>query len=127
MIFGMFYSTIRYSWNTSVVSKYEQNDPIQATIRGFGSLSGALVATILSSPFNYVRNMQYATIMGEKQRGTWFHLNLLVKEAIEEEKPFSFLQRRLRIGWGSLRVAFGMGVGNELYDLAKLYIDVDKM
>ena len=45
------------------------------------------------------------------------------EKALWNGQSYSFLPRRLRVGWGSLRVAVGMGVGQEVYDVAKEYLD----
>jgi hypothetical protein len=69
--------------------------------------------------------MQYSTPAGSKERSMLHYLRDLQREAIADDKPLSFLQRKLRIGWGSLRVAVGMGIGNELYEAAKRLLGED--
>ena len=41
----------------------------------------------------------------------------LFKQAQQQPRPLSFLQRRLNIGWGTARVGVGMGLAHELYVL----------
>eukprot|EP01035_Chromulina_nebulosa_P017486 gene17486-23039_t len=81
-------------------------------------LISASTATLLSSPFNYVRNMHYATPLNEKPLSIKNHLFKLIKEAKLQKTTFAkvkFLQQRLRIGWGTARVGCGMAFGSYVY------------
>jgi hypothetical protein len=76
------------------------------------------LATIGSGPFNYVRNVQFATKSRNRADSTARVLRDLFEEA-ETKKGFqkwSFLQSRLRVGWGTLRVALGISFGHAIYD-----------
>lgn len=78
------------------------------------------MATILSSPLNYVRNIHYATSPTMSPQTALQILRELWKESLKESNPFHtfrFLQHRLRIGWGTARVACGMAVGAKLYEV----------
>ena len=46
----------------------------------------------------------------------------LNKDVMKEPRPLSYLQGRLRVGWGTVRVAIGMAVGFELYEKLKYYL-----
>ena len=88
--------------------------------------SSAIVATIMSSPFNFVRNMQYGTpkdvikipgmmevlrelyVTGRREGGV-----------IDASKYWVY---RLRIGWGSMRVAVGMSITASCYEVSQKYI-----
>ncbi len=123
------YATIRYALSTTTfynsrLKDGDGQDPV-VHISTLSSLVAGLLATILSSPFNYARNMQYDTPIELKQKSMYFYLRYLARRATEEKRPLAYLQRRLRIGWGSLRVAVGMGVGNMMYDKLKVkYEDI---
>jgi hypothetical protein len=75
----------------------------------------AMTATLASSPFNYARNRVLATHTGERVptiRECW---RALYQESLLQEYRIAFLERRLQIGWGTLRVAFTMGLGQNLF------------
>jgi hypothetical protein len=98
----------------------------------------AFVATLLSSPFNYVRNIDYATPPGVDPGSPLRVLRDLWSEAKAVRGPgdvfsnastvaevgvasrayhrFMFIQQRLRIGWGTARVAVGMAFGSVVYE-----------
>lgn len=69
------------------------------------NLVAASCATILSSPWNYIRNVHYATEKGDKPLAALAILRELWTDAMREKTPFErlrFLQARLRIGWGTV-------------------------
>ena len=79
------------------------------------SLVSGSVATLASAPFNFARNMQYATPPSQCAEPTVALVATLFRQACAERSPARFLQRRLRVGWGTMRVAVGMAAGFELY------------
>jgi len=81
------------------------------------SLVAGAIATTASAPLNYARNMQFATPSTHPARSTLALLRQLLRDARAEDRPWRFLQRRLRVGWGTARVAVGMASGFELYAL----------
>jgi hypothetical protein len=88
-------------------------------------LSG-FVATLLSSPLNYVRNMHYATPPSVKHRPALVILAELWANTLLEQSRWSqlkYLQQQLRVGWGTARVACGMALGAQLYDQCIQYTD----
>lgn len=84
------------------------------------NMVAATVATILSSPMNYVRNIHYATDPSLKPQTSIHILRELVLRAYRENPTWlgrvHFVQHMLRIGWGTARVGCGMAVGALLYD-----------
>lgn len=82
------------------------------------TVSGGL-AVILTSPFNYARNMQLAKALEKEQPPTIREvLTGLHKQTMKQTTilhRIQYLQDRLKVGWGSLRVATGMGLGLILY------------
>lgn len=100
-------------------SKYDNNIPVKF----IGTTLAGAVATVLSSPFNYVRTIQYATSPGKRPPSALCVLNSLYKEARINETPLSFVQQRLRVGWGTFRVAIGMALGWQIYDSSKAWFD----
>lgn len=83
------------------------------------NLIAAGLATVASGPFNYVRNVQYATRSKDTADGTSRILRELVVQVNQLEttlQKLHFVQNRLRIGWGTMRVAMGVALGHSVYD-----------
>ncbi|MES1910389.1 MAG: hypothetical protein MHM6MM_002992 [Cercozoa sp. M6MM] len=80
----------------------------------------AAAATALSAPFNFARNMQYAIHPRDETTSTLRTLYVLMQETRESPQPLRFLLRRLRIGWGTARVAVGMAMSQLVYEQIKL-------
>lgn len=79
------------------------------------NMSAAMAATVLSAPFNYVRTIQYAHIAEKERRPMWNQMLRLWANAKLEPSPLRYLGQRLRIGWGTMRVAVGMAVAQLLF------------
>ena len=85
----------------------------------YGNIVAAGMATVISGPFNYVRNIQYSTSSQVKADSTVQILVFLIdeiKEAPSVPQKLSLIQNRLRIGWGTARVALGMTFAHGVYD-----------
>lgn len=83
------------------------------------NLFSACIATIASSPLNYVRNIHYATPPSSKAEGSMKILSDLWIAASNEPTLYlklRHLQSRLRIGWGTARVGCGMAFGAAVYN-----------
>ena len=79
------------------------------------------MATLISSPLNYVRNMHYATDPSKQHDKALVILYNLWNDSkhIQPKTILSqlkYLQQQLRLGWGTARVGCGMAVGAQLYD-----------
>ena len=82
------------------------------------------VATIFSGPLNFARNMKYATPPGVSDPSVWacmVRLNNGFQGRSSWVEGASYLQQRLRIGWGTARVSVGMGFGQWCFDSVKLW------
>lgn len=79
------------------------------------------VATVVSGPFNYARLMKFATPPDQKPPGIWQSMSGLAREGYDLglSKGLRHWQSRMRIGWGTARVAVGMATGQLLFDAAK--------
>jgi len=87
-------------------------------------LFAGLVATISSAPWNYARNIKYSTPPGQRAPSIWCCLKDLYRDARTAPcGSLPFLQQRLRIGWGTARVACGMAVGYQLYEHSKAFLE----
>ena len=112
LIFGSIFSSLRFILN----KKTEQQYSLTCNL-----VSGCL-ATLLSSPLNYVRNVHYASSPNQSRvAGVVIIRNLLLETSKQDSvyQGLSFLQQRLRIGWGTLRVGVGMAVGARIYEICK--------
>lgn len=85
-------------------------------------LISGLIATTLSSPLNYVRNIHYSLPPDVKPASTITVLGELWIRASEEQTSIgklSHLQSRLRLGWGTARVGCGMALASQFYSYIK--------
>ena len=92
------------------------------TVAAFANMTAAAVATGLSAPFNYARNMKLATPATKTPPTTSAALRDLWKAAGHQptlSTRLSFLQQRLRVGWGTARVAVGVALGQWLFDRSR--------
>ncbi|MBA4697279.1 MAG: hypothetical protein H2069_07825 [Legionella sp.] len=119
MVFGSTYELMRHFKKTTPQTQDAQQ-PNKRSYAEFAYNAGAAaLATIVSSPFNYVRNVVYATPPNIKPPSIYQALSHLHSESKQQDnylKQLSFFQRQLRIGWGTARVAAGMAVGQKLVD-----------
>ena len=79
-----------------------------------------MCACVVASPLNYVRNIIYATPPESSPPGIVHSLRMLAAEARASEAPWRRVESRLFLGWGTLRVALGMGIGQLIYEQVKL-------
>ena len=117
MVFGGVFATLR-KLNT---------EPGQQT-SFLGNAIAAAVATTFSSPFNFFRNIQFSVTPSSQAVTMRQCYNQLVDETRQKKtlaSQLKFLQERLRIGWGTARVAVGMGMVARCYETLIYYSDVD--
>uniref|UniRef100_A0A7S4U840 ADP,ATP carrier protein n=1 Tax=Paramoeba aestuarina TaxID=180227 RepID=A0A7S4U840_9EUKA len=83
------------------------------------------VAAVLSSPFNYARNIQYASCPSEKAPSIYS----ILKGVWHETKGRGFLggalllETRMRIGWGFLRTSLGTSFGHYAFRSTQAFFD----
>jgi hypothetical protein len=95
--YGSTYEMVRWSLRSQVVSDPHQNGRIFLC-----NFAAAGLSTIMSSPFNYARNMQYAAKPGTKPPAIREVFCGLWHETRESPlSKMSFFQQRFRIGWGT--------------------------
>lgn len=90
------------------------------------NIFSAVVATVASAPFNFARNVQYATKSEKETKGILPILSKLATNVAEQPdyySQWSVLQNRLRIGWGTARVAIGMAFAHHIYDLFMINLE----
>jgi len=83
------------------------------------NIAVATLATALSSPFNYARNMQYATPLTQAPPKIVEALNALYLDVKNHTpgKRLGHLQRQLGLGAGTLRVGLGMATSQYAFRL----------
>ena len=99
-----------------------------------GNMFAAALATVLSGPLNLARNVQYSTDSKEARPTIRQVLRQLRFELTMQPTALSkwlHLQARLRIGWGTARVAVGMAFGQFVYEdlmwrMAEKPVEVEK-
>jgi hypothetical protein len=119
LIFGGFYALTRHE--QALLLRLFGEDAKPSKVRDFGvNVFAASVATVLSSPMNYVRVVHYATPPDVKPATATDILKDLLRSAKRRHTTFdrlAYIQTRLRIGWGTARVGFGMGFSSTLYGI----------
>jgi hypothetical protein len=95
--------------------------------RFLGNLTVSCLATIVTSPINYVRNMKYAAGYEQSNPSFVSVFNNLVRDQRASHKGFKNSTRyyfnRFAIGWGTLRVGLGVATGQHIYDKLLVYLD----
>lgn len=81
------------------------------------------LSAIISSPFNYVRSISYGTPISCSTLSTHQLFVFLYKNTMKQPHGFKFqyLNSRLNIGAGSLRVGFGMAFGQYMFANVQKY------
>jgi len=115
----------------AIWGKYRIRDEADSLKPGVVSFTSNLlaggIATVLSSPINYVRNIQYGRSAAKKTPPSYLVLRRLWNEGkvnFDEtgEARIKFLIRRLALGWGTLRVAFGMAFSSQVYGFCSSFV-----
>lgn len=125
MVFGGVYAGLRH---VIYLRLHDTLEPYEFTrfAAPTAQFVAAAVATMLSSPFNYWRNMQFATDVGERPAGIISCARSLAAEVAHENRwhgGLALLQDRLRIGWGTMRVGAGMMIGQQIFDVVMSYLE----
>ena len=121
--FGCSYEVLRHLTRYQL-EKYQNNN--KKNLNFYCNLIAALVATIASGPFNYARTIQYATppnqptlLITQILKNLWHESTM---QSTHSGGRLGFFQQKLRIGWGTLRVGVGMGVGQAVFDATRTWL-----
>ena len=117
---GIFYELLRNILRKKLI-RNSKDENVKTKIF-FCNMSSAALATAASSPFNYARNIKFATHPGITPLTTFQCLKQLARETKQEVGSYqkiNFLQQRLNIGWGTARVGVGMAIGQESFDFTR--------
>lgn len=111
LVFGGCYTFLRF--------ELQYRFQLSREYQWMANFAAAAMATVVSGPFNLARNEQYAT----RSRHVADTVSVVLTNFVEETKQqntFSakcrHVQNRLRLGWGTARVAAGMTFGHFVYD-----------
>ena len=120
MMFGSTYEVLRNLLRSNHLVTGSNDSFKNESLNFLYNSISAGVATIVSGPLNYVRNIQYATPSHIKSPSIVEVLRNVCHESNKyANQPFGrflFFQNQFRIGWGTGRVAVGMAVGQKLFD-----------
>lgn len=120
LVFGAVYAPLRHGLYRLHAASAAEGSPSTFA----SNMVAAGLATVLSSPLNFVRNVQYATRPSAHQSSAFAILSSLWRDARAQRdgaNALTLVQERLRIGWGTMRVAVGMGLSAQLYDTCTRY------
>lgn len=122
LVFGGCYTLIRFELQYRF--QLSNNDYQWAA-----NMMAAAMATIVSGPFNLARNVQYATRshhVADPVTEVFVNFGTEVMERPTFLAKCKHIQNRLRIGWGTARVAVGMSFGHFVYDrLHSMYYQME--
>lgn len=121
LLFGGVFAYFRHHFHSiHCINTGSQFDFSTKTLEFLVNMLSASIATILSSPLNYIRNIHYATPPDSAPQTARTIINDLIASASREPtalEQFLYVQSRLRIGWGTARVGCGMAFSASLYKL----------
>lgn len=113
LIFGGFFALLRHD---ILAGKRKKNRKRETSF--LVDLISGSIATVASSPFNYVRNIHYATPPDQKPLHTRKILSNLWADILAQKtyKARIFhIQSQLRLGWGTARVGAGMAFSSQVF------------
>ena len=120
-LFGAMYSLTRHlKYNEKFGLINERNyNKYHFFFDGCWNAICAWLATALSSPFNYVRSIQFGTHSHDTPDTIRYifkkNINGLRSNKLTLRQKYRYINVRLKIGWGTARVALGMAIGSQLY------------
>lgn len=111
LVFGGTYTFLRF--------ELQYRLQIESDYQWVANFVAAAMATVVSGPFNLARNVQYSTKsrhVADTVREVLAQLAHEVAERRTTYERYIHIQNRLRLGWGTARVALGMSFGHFVYD-----------
>ena len=112
-------SVFQYLRHHSIVWAQRFDRPVRAGVEFTAVTAAGGVATALSSPLNYARNVVFKTPADRRAPNTWRCVYDLFREARGHPGAARFLAHQLNVGWGTARVAVGMAVSSKVYESTK--------
>lgn len=127
LIFGGLFALCRHE-QTLLMRRADGGIERPSKTRAFiVNVISASVATLASSPLNYVRVVHYATPAEVKPDSTMTILKALWANSKAQGgtwAQFVYLGQRLRIGWGTARVGVGMAFSATIYGYCTRLVQV---
>jgi len=125
---GMYSTVVRDTvWGgtyAALLHLFQTDDAKFSLLLSFGtSTVAAMVATVVSAPFNYARNRCFSTPMETRSPSLMTSLQFFFMSVRESPQPYRFAQQQLGLGWGTLRVGVGMAISSELYSFYRKALD----
>eukprot|EP01104_Vermistella_antarctica_P016443 TRINITY_DN5592_c2_g1_i1.p1 TRINITY_DN5592_c2_g1~~TRINITY_DN5592_c2_g1_i1.p1 ORF type:complete len:346 (-),score=60.95 TRINITY_DN5592_c2_g1_i1:76-1113(-) len=121
LLFGCTYESLRRVFKHAVSTRNNDVNPSDLVVF-LCNFMAASTGTLISSPLNYARNIQYASSVKAKAPRGWDILRELWQDSQREATwrgRLRFLHNRLRVGWGTARVGTGMALGQMIYDFSR--------
>ena len=119
-VFGVTYEIIRGTLRKYAHVNNNDRDRRTRTVQFMCDTLAAGAASMGSSPLNYARNVIYNTPPDRVPPSVLSSIGALVSETRRSERPLlRVVEERLFMGWGAVRVAVGMGLGQLVYAYAK--------
>ena len=124
MVFGGIYATLRFTFERKLRQRLQSGDDSNGALTSgmvgpVSQFTAAAIATTASSPINYWRNMQFDTKLGSNPVGLVTCMKELKCSIVDAPTRLDSVRQigmKLRVGWGTVRVAIGMALGQQLYD-----------
>ena len=115
LVFGGMYASSRHNDLFGYLDHSSHNYSQQFIWNGIS----ALLATTVSSPFNYIRNIQLSTPHEMKPKNI-FRVSSEIIRGFRQTRgmkaKFDYLQIRFKFGWATLRVGLGMALSSQAYE-----------
>jgi hypothetical protein len=114
--FGGAFTLIKFYITTTVKKRYaERNEMAPRYLEGVAAFIASGFGTLFSAPFNYARNIQYATPPNVPHPSSRRAINNLLRSGYKKypqdglftrnsRNRVRYIAKRLRVGWGSARV-----------------------
>mmetsp|Transcript_20122 Transcript_20122/g.33226 ORF Transcript_20122/g.33226 Transcript_20122/m.33226 type:complete len:287 (-) Transcript_20122:2045-2905(-) len=121
MLWGGAFAMLRHEFPRHFFNEDTEIDLNQPGVVSFVSnMVAAGFATVLSAPLNYARNLQYGKNVKRKTTSKWKIFTKLWHDSRQhaidtKTSRTGFVARRLAIGFGTLRVALGLGFSSQVY------------
>lgn len=119
LVFGGIFACLRHEF------RHRQQEHNLEVSNFMIDVSAGCLATIASSPINYVRTVNYANPPGREHIPAKKILRDLWTQAMKREtwfRRFRYIQHTLKVGWGTARVGCGMAFGSFVYTSCVSYI-----
>jgi len=121
MVWGGTYAVLR-NWLPRAIrgDKFSERDLQPGMVSFTSNLLAGAAGTMASSPLNYARNLQYGHNVAHASMPMKRVFDHLRRDADAHMRNTGgsrlvFAARRLAIGWGTLRVALGLGFTSQVY------------